>query len=112
MLRRTTQTPLDFVVNFPFFSEHAPETLQDFTPFEFELASVRIDTLVDGRRLVTFQVILGEVAAEADVLSNTRTKAVTKIRAFAFGTIILHTHLFEYREEYLRQNPRLLLMDG
>jgi hypothetical protein len=88
MLRRTTQTPLDFVVNFPLFSEHAPETLQDFTPPEFELARLRIDTLVEGRRLFTFQVILGEAAAEAGVFRKTKNKAVTATSAFALGIII------------------------
>jgi hypothetical protein len=89
ILRRTAHVPFDFVVNLPFFREHAPETLQDFTPLEFVDARAVIDTLVDGRRVLTFQVILGEVAAVAGALINTELTAMTVTKTFALRTIIL-----------------------
>jgi hypothetical protein len=64
-LRRTTQEPFAFVVNFPFFSVQEPVALQVFLPLEILDAREVTEIDADGRNVDTFQTIFGEVAALA-----------------------------------------------
>jgi hypothetical protein len=94
-LRRTTQDPFAFVVNFPFFRLHEPLALQVLLPLELVDARDVTETDAKGRNVETFHTIFGDVAAIAMFPDITIAKAIPTATNLPLNILNPHKHSFD-----------------